>query len=410
MTVDQAAAGGVPPRGRGKAGSASSTAQVGAYVIGAADLRLWGLTPVERLRRNLRRLGITSVCTDAEALPDSGHVVLLRGDYVYDEPVIAGLAARPGTLLEVPEATGDMAVAAHVPAEAAPQVADYLARRAQMSRPAGLRRLLPADLGGAHRKTLRKRSPPFVLPLTASELPRIEKRMFAGVYKGVTDLVTKWLWPIPARWATRQAARLRVHPNMVTAAGVVLMLLALGCFATGSYAAGLIAAWAMAFLDTVDGKLARLTLTSSKLGNALDHGTDLLHPPFWYVAWGFGLEAAGTGPPLGGLLTTLLVVVIGYLVGRLIEGFFIWRYGIEIHTWRRADSLFRLVTARRNPNLVLLTGAAILGRPELGLTAVAAWTVLSTVFHLVRVGQALAVAGWRGRLTSWLAEDAGAGP
>ena len=42
----------------------------------------------------------------------------------------------------------------------------------------------------------------------------------------------------------------------------------------------------MTFLDTVDGKLARVTLTSSPFGNVLDHSLDLIHPPFWYWAWG----------------------------------------------------------------------------------------------------------------------------
>ena len=45
----------------------------------------------------------------------------------------------------------------------------------------------------------------------------------------------------------------------------------------------------MTFLDTVDGKLARVTITSTKLGNVFDHGIDLIHPPFWYLAWGMGL-------------------------------------------------------------------------------------------------------------------------
>jgi phosphatidylglycerophosphate synthase len=48
----------------------------------------------------------------------------------------------------------------------------------------------------------------------------------------------------------------------------------------------------MTFLDTVDGKLARVTLTSSRIGDVLDHGLDLLHPPFWYLAWGIGLATA----------------------------------------------------------------------------------------------------------------------
>ncbi len=50
--------------------------------------------------------------------------------------------------------------------------------------------------------------------------------------------------------------------------------------------------WLMTFLDTVDGKLARVTVTSSRLGDVLDHGLDIIHPPLWYIAWGVGLTTA----------------------------------------------------------------------------------------------------------------------
>ena len=101
--------------------------------------------------------------------------------------------------------------------------------------------------------------------------------------------MTKWLWPWPAFWVTRWCAARGISANMVTAASLVLAILAMGLFARGYFGAGLVAAWLMTFLDTVDGKLARVTLTSSRIGNVFDHGIDLLHPPFWYVAWDMGL-------------------------------------------------------------------------------------------------------------------------
>ena len=160
----------------------------------------------------------------------------------------------------------------------------------------------------------------------------------------------------------------------------------------------------MTFLDTVDGKLARVTLTSSRIGNVFDHGIDLLHPPFWWVAWYFGLAAGAT--PMQELLLAGAVwtAVIGYVVGRLQEGFFLWRHGFEIHAWRRLDSFFRLFTARRNPNLAILTVAAIAGRPGLGLQAVAGWTVLSLVFHFWRIWQAERRRRAGEPARSWLAE------
>jgi hypothetical protein len=71
-----------------------------------------------------------------------------------------------------------------------------------------------------------------------------------------------------------------------------------------------------------------------------------------------------------------------------------------VHAWRPFDSFFRLITARRNPNLILLTPAALLGRPDIGLVLVGIWTVISLGVHLVQLVQAFAAP--RTSVVSWL--------
>ena len=254
------------------------------------------------------------------------------------------------------------------------------------------------DLAGHHDARLRKRAAPMVLRL--EDRGDAERALFDAAYKGVTDLVTKHLWPAPALAATRACARAGITPNQVTWASLALTLLAFWLFWRGDFWAGLAAAWAMTFLDTVDGKLARATLASSRFGDVLDHGLDLVHPPFWWWAWAVG--CAATGQPLGDDGLTLGVIVVGYVLQRGEEGLFLARFGIEMHVWRRFDSLFRQVTARRNPNLVILTAALALGAPREGLIAVAVWTVLCLLVHAVRIMQAFSAAR-RGPLGSWLA-------
>jgi phosphatidylglycerophosphate synthase len=184
-----------------------------------------------------------------------------------------------------------------------------------------------------------------------------------------------------------------VHPNAITLASWLLAALACWWFAHGAFAAGLLAAWLMTFLDTVDGKLARVTLTSSPFGNVLDHSLDLVHPPFWYLAWGHTLAPSidwATG-----------VVVAGYFAGRLLEGIFLLAFKMESHCWRPIDSLFRTVTARRNPNLIFLSVGALAGRPDLGLVMVALWTLVSFSFHTVALGQAAAFRRRGGVIQPW---------
>src|SRR3546814_15296996 len=89
----------------------------------------------------------------------------------------------------------------------------------------------------------------------------------------------------------------------------------------------------MTFLDTVDGKLARVTVTHTKFGNVFDHGIDLVHPPFWYWAWMIGLQATGMTPP--DALPLLAVIVGGYVLQRAEEGVFIARHRIERSAERR---------------------------------------------------------------------------
>ncbi len=226
-----------------------------------------------------------------------------------------------------------------------------------------------------------------------------------GTYKGATDLVTKWLWPLPAFYVTRFCARLGISPNMVTWLSFVMVVLAFWLFLEGYFGWGLAAGWSMTFLDTVDGKLARTTLTSSKLGNAFDHGIDLVHPPFWYVAWGIGLQKGALALDANLLYWSLGVILAGYVLQRVLEGISIWLFKLEIHVWRPIDTYFRQITARRNPNMLLLTAFVLAGRPDWGLLSVAIWTAVCFVLHLLQLLQAW-VARRQGPLSSWLSEAA----
>ena len=101
-----------------------------------------------------------------------------------------------------------------------------------------------------------------------------------------------------------------------------------------------------------------------RLGDVLDHGLDLTHPPFWWAAWAWGLAAGEPG--FGSQTTWMWIVVGGYLAGRLLEGVFIVAFGLEMFSWRRFDGWFRQVIARRNPNLNLLT-AGVAAVADLGV-------------------------------------------
>ena len=359
--------------------------------VGCNDTALWGLTPADRLGRLAAAL----------ELADGGaeEAVLVNLDYVFDAAWLRLAAAEPARVI----ARGGIPVLARV----RPDARDEVRRAMEEARPAGplaeVALVNYEDFGPVENQALRKRERPFMERLTPDSRPAIERMSYYASYKGVTDLLTKYLWPEWAFHLTRLAARLRLSPNAVTMIGALLCALAGVAFWNGWYWSGIAAGFVFMVLDTVDGKLARCTIASSWWGNVFDHGIDLIHPLLWWWAWAEGLHEYGRPLDPDLFAAVMIVLVAGYVIQRAIEGAFIVQFGIHIHVWRPLDSQFRLVTARRNPNMVILVAALAAARPDLGLVAVAAWTALSCLFHLVRLVQAW-LARARGRpIESWLA-------
>ncbi len=368
-------------------------------LVGEAQVRLWGLSSQERLTRQIAHIGAARWITDLSDLPDEAAVLLIRGDYVTEVRTLERLLELTDTVLRDPS-SGNPALAI-VNAPKAPQALALLRGDGEGPRK-GLVTIEPAALGD-YDERLRRAAPPLLEPITSDTQTRLEDRLFGSAYKGITDLVTKWLWPRPVKQVVHRLAEWGVTPNAVTTVGLVLMLLAGWLFLQGQFAFGLVIAWLMTFLDSVDGKLARVTVQSSRLGHVLDHGMDLVHPPFWYVAWGMSL---GGFQGVYGLdrVDLYWVIFVGYILGRLVEGSFHLLGDCEIFTWRPFDAYFRLVTARRNTCLVILTPAVAVGRPEWGFVGVAAWTVITSLVLIARLALALIARVDSGPLRSWLAD------
>ncbi len=359
--------------------------------VGDNPARPFGMGARERACRLAENAGLE--CAEA---PVPGRAMLLASmRFAWDPAWLKAMRARPGTMLTL---AGE-AVMVHVPVDANLAAAAAALEDGQV---ADSYELLPAETAELSYSELRKRERPFVLYLEPSNPEPVERAAYDAAYKGVTDVLTLYLWRKPAFHLTRWAARAGLAPNAVTLVGAILCIIAFFLFWRGDYWLGVLSGFIFMVLDTVDGKLARVTGASSKWGEVFDHGIDLVHPPFWYWAWEHGLAAYGR--PLEPVFATMVLwtIVGGYVAQRVIEGIFIKRLKIEIHVWRPIDSKFRLVTARRNPNMVILAAALLFCRPELGLELVAWWTLASLIFHAVRLAQASERTGRGERIVSWL--------
>ncbi|WP_394808357.1 CDP-alcohol phosphatidyltransferase family protein [Nitrosomonas sp.] len=372
------------------------------YIFGESEITIWGLTGRERLQRMLQTHEHIQLVDDAEKIPASATTLFLNSNFLFDARVLTALLGLDKKIALYNDEGCPSAI--RTDGSQAPQILRNLNNNKSQNYKFVLLiipRIGLQDLKIDFQQNLKKKDPPYILPVSETNRPLLEKELFSGSYKGVTDLVTKWLWPLPAFWVTHYCVRQGWQPNHVTYLSIVLAILTGLAFWGGFFGIGLLMGWFMTFLDTVDGKLARVTVTSSHLGDVLDHGLDIIHPPLWYLAWGAGL--ASTLTPISGLEIMMWLMFLGYVGGRLCEGAFqYWLASFDMFIWQKLDSFNRLITARRNPNLILLTYGWLTNQPDVGLLLVVVWHVISTAILIWRL-----MIGWQtkqkeGTLKSWL--------
>ena len=369
---------------------------------------LFGVPPVERLRRSAgsaaasSRVVLSGPAASTQAWPGAqieatssplgsrlrlalakGPLVALDGANVVDPRLIAFLLSS--TARDCVASRGDGAnravalrlhpdSAASIPPDAHTlcEVADALV---------AAKCIAPLDEAEfpAYMNKLRRSLPYWLYAVrTAEDRQRLERQMFWDNYKGSTDLLTRYVYP-PLVWPmVRLCVRLHVHPNTVTVLSIVLAILAVPLFAAGDFFIGFLCAYGMSVLDSVDGKLARLTLTDSAIGNVLDHGLDLVHPPFWYFAFASGLGAHAPGDPL---YQAALWLIAFYVLDRLALGVAKHRLGFSLHAATPLDGLVRSLIARRNITMTIMAFSLLLGMGAAGLYIITAWQGLTFAWH-----------------------------
>jgi phosphatidylglycerophosphate synthase len=373
---------------------------------------LFGIAPLERLRRSAGSLAKEASVTLSgppvgdegwpraerevseepvgirlrRALSNAGSLVVIDGATVVDPRLIAFLsekAAQPCVAMRG-EGAG-RAVAFRLDAASAraiPPDAGSLAAVADALLAAGLIAPLDEQAFPAYMDKLR-RSLPYWLYRVDDETARrtLERKMFWDNYKGSTDLLTSHVYP-PLVWPlVRACVRLNIHPNTVTVLSIVLAFVAVPLFAKAHWVAAFLCAYTMSVLDSVDGKLARLTLTDSRIGNVLDHGLDQVHPPFWYYAWAWGLGGRSVGDPV---LETGILLIVFYFADRIVLGIGKARLGHALHASSRLDERVRAIIARRNITMTIMAIALLMGEGVKGLYLVTAWQALTFAWHTWR--------------------------
>jgi len=211
---------------------------------------------------------------------------------------------------------------------------------------------------------------------------------FTAARAHLVDPLPRFVWRAPALVMTRAAAAAGLHPLAVTLLGLVCCIAAAILFWRGHLWLGGLVALLTLLLDSVDGTLARVTDRVSRAGNLLDRAIDFIAPPFWWWAWVHGLGAAGHQLEEVYKSALLVIMVGGHVVGLLIEGWFRFRFELQLHEWTFGDRLFRMITARRDTLLLILLIGLALGMPDTAVEVAAGWSLVSTIVLALRLAMA----------------------
>ena len=380
----------------------------------AAGLRLWGMTLVERLlreaaRRGLPRAGIVVRAgsgfaiehlrpdlarlydievrpinegaihtTEVADLDPDGSAIVCDGDVVHDDRVLDHLlAVGPGHAV-----AGTDAAAAHLSIAA-------LQRYIRAGEPMGVAKLPDVHTTRLQEldhyvADLRLTMVPFLVRITeASGLRRVDHLLFHRTFKGVIDAVARYGYYHFVRCTTRWLSRTAVSPNLLTALSILGIWAAIPCFAMGQIGWGILSAWIGVILDSVDGKLARLTVNLSDTMGDLEHAAAMPGLGLWFIALGWHLSA-GQLLSLTPASITCWILVSTFLADKLLTGAFRKLFGYELFDARPLDAAFHLIAARRNVHLLLLTVGTALSSVIPAYEWMAVGMAGSLVFHAIR--------------------------
>ncbi len=227
--------------------------------------------------------------------------------------------------------------------------------------------------------------PVFRKVFSEDNLRHIENDLYERTFKGAMEFIATYGYKYPVREMTRWVAKTNITPNTITGAAVFCSFAAIPLLWIGMVIPGLLLAASFIVLDSLDGKLARLTFRLSHVADRVDHLTSLPTRMGWYSGLGWTLSGGQLSSleGIGGLLLTVLP-----LLDKLNLNYCNHRLGRSLLDFRELDRRVHLFTVRRNDIFMLLVGSfAGLLPYAYGIAVI--WMCLTWLWHSVRLAYLL---------------------
>ncbi len=196
------------------------------------------------------------------------------------------------------------------------------------------------------------------------------------VDKRTKDLPALLFDPPFENFLVRFLAPTAITPNQVTVVTTVLAFFGAWLFGNGWFVPAILLAIVVEVLDGVDGKLARVKLMTSRLGE-FEHVLDFFYESAWYLALGHHLATSGSA----WAWNAAMALVFFDVCDNFAYAFYARRGGGNLDEASPFLRGFRLIAGRRNIYVWMLLPGILVGRASLAYGAVVAWAGFTATVH-----------------------------
>jgi phosphatidylglycerophosphate synthase len=226
--------------------------------------------------------------------------------------------------------------------------------------------------------SLRRTARPVWFPAPAPEHVRAaEATLLDTAQKGALDVPAMVHAPIENAIVAR-LCRTPVTPNQLTVGAAAVAWMATALFASGHLGMGLAVALAVGILDGLDGKLARLKLETSRVGE-FEHVSDFAFELSWWAALAWHFHATGA-------LSWAPLVLLALYVAEGLDGLVKWaaleRLGLIIDNAAPSMRRVRLVGGRRNIYVWIMAVGWAAGHPTAAFFLLPVWEGATAALHV----------------------------
>ena len=325
-------------------------------------------------------------------LTPGSECIIVEADWVLDDAIIKYLSRHLEPTVMVLSQQFEFAGAARAPWKTLATLdlrsgGDGIGEALLSLAQAGKMKVLSiVDLPG-YRSDLRRVLPVFAHPVrTQEDLAKAQELVLDATQKGTNDLPAQYIHPPLENALVHLLVPRGVSAHAVTTLSIFCALSVVYLFYLGYLLPGILLAMLVGVLDGVDGKIARVKLEASRLGDWYDHLFDYLYEAFWYLALGAYLSRQ-TGLSEYWVAAGFMCGV--YYLDRAVLG--IWKLfrNYDFHELSNWDRTFRRICGRRNNIIYLLLPFFLLGYPELGFWTALLWWTVTFLVHFLRVSRAL---------------------